>query len=68
MVLFLLSFGGKCLILHLENLPDVVGGHGFAVDKAGGGPLDNLEAKVGAGHELEYHVEHALAATEHGAV
>ena len=45
-----------------------MGGHGFAVDKAGGGPLDNLEAKVGAGHELEYHVEHALAATEHGAV
>ena len=45
-----------------------MGGHGLAVDKAGGGALDNLEAEVCAGHELEYHVEHALAATEDGAV
>ncbi len=45
-----------------ENLPDVVGAHRLRIDEPGRGPLDDLEAQVGAGHELEDHVEHALAA------
>lgn len=34
---------------------------GFAVDEAGAGPLDDLEADVGAIHVLEDHVHHIRA-------
>ena len=36
-------------------------GHGLAVNKTSRGSLDNLETEIGAGHELEHHVEHPLA-------
>ena len=36
-------------------------GHGLAVHEPSRGSLDDLEAKVSSGHELEYHVEHPLA-------
>lgn len=33
---------------------------GLRVDEAGGGALHDLEAQIGARHELEHHVEHPL--------
>ena len=47
-----------------EYLPDVVAADGLAVDEPRRGSLDDLEAQVRAGHELEHHVQHALGAKE----
>lgn len=45
-----------------QDLPEVVAAHGLGVDEAGRGALHYLEAEVGAGHELEHHVQHAFGA------
>ncbi len=44
-------------ILQSQNdLPDVMTAHRFAVNESGRCSLDDLEAKVSTGHELEDHV------------
>ena len=43
-----------------QYLSHVVAADGLRIDEASRGPLDNFEAEVGTGHELENHVEHAL--------
>ena len=45
----------------LQYLSEVMTRHGLAVHESGRGSLDDLEAEVGPGHELEHHVEHPLA-------